>query len=239
MAYYDSVAQHEKHSMTLLDLATRRLRYTIAVSGSIAAIFISAFLYIEWKYENRPVQASQVTGYVKANKTYIRKGHALQPGDHVTTGEDARIALVLGKLMKLNAGPDTSIYISKSYLNRKTGRTTVEIVIKRGTILAVFDNTGKMKFIFRTPHGSISSQGSSIAMKVGPEKTRIVVRDGSAKLAPANGYSIRTLENQAYSITPHKVITVDESPDDDDDVTAIGNDVSDDDNSSTEDHSVR
>ena len=122
-----------------------------------------------------------------------------------------------GKIMKLIAGPHSRISITKSHIDRKSGRIYFEMVIDRGSIFAETDKGWKLQYTLITPHGKVSSTGSRIAMRVEPSKTRVMVKDGSANLSSNKGHSVDSEEGSGYSITDKEVTSAMEPAEDDND----------------------
>jgi hypothetical protein len=239
LEYYDTYAgeQITEVPATIVTYPSRRLRFAAVMTGVVAACLLLFALFSHLQYENAPIHASKVSGNVKADKNRLRKGQRLQPGVMLTTGENSKFAIFYGKIMKLIAGPQTQISITKSYIDRKTGKIFFEIVINEGTIIAVFDKAWELEYTLITPHGKVSSSGSKIAMKVDSSKTRVVVKNGSANLSSTQGKSVDSEEGSGYSITNKEVTSALESSDEDtEDTNLMDNvikDLSDDDDDDT------
>jgi hypothetical protein len=197
---------------------TRRLRYAVAFAAA-ACVCVLIILLLHPQYETAPIQASRVTGHVRANHNTLQKGQQIIPGVLLTSGENSKFAIMHGRIMKLIAGPHTRIVITKSHIDRKTGKVFFEMVIDKGSIIAVFDKTGNLEYTLKTPHGKISSSGSRIAMKVDPSRTRVMVKNGSANISSTSGNTVSTEEGSGYSITSNEVTTTIEPSDGEDNNT--------------------
>ena len=215
--YYDGYLPRQESEIKQGMLFFRSRRIQFAALGVACACVLIFGLYSHMQFENAPIHASKVKGLVRADKNMLRKGERLQPGVLLTTGENSKLALMYGKIMKLIAGPDTKISITKSHIDRKDGKIYFEMVIDKGTIIAVFDKGWKLQYTLITPHGKVSSSGSKIAMKVDSAKTRVMVRDGSANLSSTQGHSVNSEEGNGYSITNKEVTSALESTDEEDD----------------------
>lgn len=218
MDFYDSYAARMQKVRTVREAASARPKLRPSYAASIAAVACAGILGIvliwhPW-YETAPLQASRVTGHVSADRKTLQKGQQIKPGVLLTTGENSKLSLMHGRIMKLIAGPHTRIAITKSRIDRKTGKVFFEMHIDKGTIIAVFDKAGNLEYTLKTPHGKISSSGSNIAMKVDPLKTRVMVKNGSANISSAGGTSVSTEEGNGYSITANEVTTTLEPSDD-------------------------
>lgn len=219
LASYDraSAAQKIAAPGRSWSLMIPQFRYAAGTVSLLAACVTMFFLYSHFQFENAPMQASQVKGHVRVDKTKIITGQSLKPGAIVTTGENSRLAIIYGKIVKLIAGPDTRINITKSHIDRKTGKVFFEMEVDRGVIIAVFDKSGNLEYTLKTPHGKVNSTGSRIALKVDSSKTRVVVKNGSANLTSRQGNSVNSEEGNGYSITNKEVTSAMESSDDDED----------------------
>lgn len=194
----------------------RRLRFAAAAACAALGVIFIFGVYSRMQFEHAPIQAAKVKGIVKADRYTLRKGQHLSPGTLITTGEDSKLAIFYGTIMKLVAGPHTSISVTKSHIDRKTGKIHFEMVIDKGTIIAVFDSGRKLQYTLITPHGKVSSTGSKIAMKVNPTKTRVAVKDGAANISSTHGYSVNTEEGSGYSIINNEMTSAFDAPDNDD-----------------------
>lgn len=217
IAYYDGYRPQQKSPFTRGRIFFRSRRIQFAAVGIACACVVIFGVYSHMQYENAPIHASKVTGLVRADKSMLRKGQWVQPGVLLTTGENSKLAIMYGKIMKLIAGPDTKISITKSLIDRKDGKIYFEMVIDKGTIIAVFDKGWNLQYTLITPHGKVSSSGSKIAMKVDSAKTRVMVKDGCANLSSTQGHSVNSEEGSGYSITNKEVTSALESSDDEND----------------------
>ena len=217
MAFYDMHAAGNSvpAGITAPAALQRRARYA-AVAVAAACACIIAIVLLHPQYETAPIHAARVTGHVRADRTTLLKGQQLKPGVMLTTGENSKFAIMYGKIMKLIAGPHTSISITKSRIDRKTGKVFFEMVIDKGSIIAVFDRAGNLQYTLITPHGKVSSSGSKIAMKVDPSQTRVMVKNGSASIS-YRGRSVNTEEGSGYSITSNEITSALEPSDDNED----------------------
>jgi hypothetical protein len=136
-----------------------------------------------------------------AGRNEVKQGQSLIPGVLLTTGDNSRLALIYGTIMKLNAGPHTKMYITKSRIDKKTGRTYFELVVDSGVIIAVFDKSGNLEYTLKTPHGMVSSRGSTIAMQVDNTKTRVAVKEGEVNMTSSRGRTVNSEEGNEYTIT--------------------------------------
>jgi len=148
--FYDRHALSHRNVEQAVPSRKMQLRYSAAAAAACAVVIMFA-LYTHLQYEYAPIHAAKVKGLVRANKSRILKGQQLQPGDLLTTGEDSKLAIMYGKIMKLIAGPHTRISITKSHIDRNTGKIYFEMVINRGSIIAVFDKTGNLEYTLITP----------------------------------------------------------------------------------------
>ncbi len=194
-----------------------RLRYAAIALGAACACVIIFALHSHLQYENAPFYASRIKGTVRADKDMLRKGQVVRPGVLLTTGADSKLAIMYGKVMKLTAGPHSRISITKSHIDRKSGKIYFEMVIDNGSILAQTGRGWKLQYTLVTPHGKVSSSGSRIAMRVEPSKTRVMVKDGTANIANNKGHSLDTEEGNGYSITDKGVTSALEPSEDDND----------------------
>ena len=216
IAYYDGYLPQQKYAVPQRMIILRSRRVQFAAVG-VACVCVLIFgVYSHMQYENAPIHASRVTGLVRADKNMLRKGQQVRPGVLLTTGENSKLAIMYGNIMKLIAGPHTMISITKSHIDRKNGKIYFEMVIDKGTIIAVFDKGWSLEYTLITPHGKVSSSGSKIAMKVDSAKTRVMVRDGSANLSSTQGHSVNSEEGNGYSITNKEVTSALESTDEED-----------------------
>jgi hypothetical protein len=195
----------------------QRLRIPALAAAAACACFVAYTMFTHLQFENAPLEASRVKGTVRADKNTLQKGQQLNPGVLLTTGENSKLALMYGKIMKLIAGPHTSLVITKSRIDRKTGKIYFEMVIDKGTIIAVFDPGWKLEYTLITPHGKVSSSGSKIALKVDSSKTSVEVKDGSANLSSTQGHSVNSEEGSGYSITNKEVTSAMEPSEEDKD----------------------
>ena len=198
--------------------APRRLKFryaALAFGAACVCVFIFA-VHSRLQYDNAPIYASKVKGIVRADKTMLHKGQQVRPGVLLTTGDDSKLAIIYGKVLKLTAGPHSSISITKSHIDRKSGKIYFEMVIAKGSIFAETDKGWKLQYTLVTPHGKVSSTGSRIAMRVEPSKTRVMVKDGSANLCSNKGNSVQSEEGSGYSITDNGVTSALESDEDSD-----------------------
>jgi hypothetical protein len=213
IAYYDGYHPRQKSEINRQVSFPRSRRIQLAAVGAACACILIFGVYSHMQYENAPIHASKVKGLVRADKNMLRKGERVRPGVLLTTGENSKLAIMYGKIMKLIAGPDTKISITKSHIDRKNGKIYFEMVIDKGTIIAVFDKGWKLEYTLITPHGKVSSSGSKIAMKVDSAMTRVMVKDGSANLSSTQGHSVNSEEGNGYSITNKEVTSALESSD--------------------------
>ncbi len=229
LSFYDRTAASRKNDAParISAVPAPRFRFAAGTVSLLAACVAVYFLYSHFQFENAPMLASHVKGHVRADKNKLRTGQSLKPGVIVTTGENSRLAIIYGKIVKLIAGPETRIYITKSHIDRKTGKVFFEMVVDRGTIIAVFDKSGNLEYTLKTPHGKVNSIGSRIALKVDSSKTRVVVKNGSANLASSHGNSVNSEEGNGYSITNTEVTSALDSSDDDEGTTLYDNTVRD------------
>ena len=192
-----------------------KVRLAAASIALIMVFFASYSIYIHVRFRSAPVKAFNIAGKVKVNKNELTRGQSLHSGVLLTSGEDSRFAIIYGKIMKLYAGPFTSVYLKKSRIDKKTGKIFFEMVVNKGTISAVFDNAGNLEYTLKTPHGSINSSGSKITMKVQDSKTHVFIKDGSANLSSlSKGDSINTEDGNKYTITNKQVFSAMESSED-------------------------
>ncbi len=193
-----------------------KFRYAAIALGAACACVLIFALHSHLQYENAPIYASKVKGTVRADKNPLRKGQQVNPGVLLTTGEDSKLAIMYGKIMKLIAGPNSRISITKSHIDRKSGKIYFEMVINSGSIFAETDKGWKLQYTLITPHGKVSSTGSRIAMRVETSKTRVMVRDGSANLSSNKGHSVNSEEGNGYSITDNEVTSAMDSTEEED-----------------------
>jgi hypothetical protein len=217
IAYHDRYHPVRKSEMRRGVSLFRSRRIQFAAVGAVCACVLIFGLYSHMQYESAPIHASKVKGLVRADKNRLRKGERVHPGVLLTTGENSKLAIMYGKIMKLIAGPETKISITKSHIDRKDGKIYFEMVINKGTIIAVFDKGWNLQYTLITPHGKVSSSGSKIAMKVDSAKTRVMVKDGSANLSSTQGNSVSSEEGSGYSITNKEVTSALESADEEED----------------------
>jgi len=196
-----------------------RFRYAAIALGAVCACVLIFALHSHLQYESAPIYASRVKGTVRADKHILRKGQEVRPGVLLTTGDDSKLAIMYGKTMKLIAGPQSRISITKSHIDKKSGKIHIEMVIDRGSIFAETARGWKLQYTLITPHGKVSSAGSRLAMRVEPQKTRVMVKDGSASISSNKGHSVDSEEGSGYSITDKEVTSAMESSEDDDDDT--------------------
>jgi hypothetical protein len=197
-----------------LTLWSPRFRLAGAAALAICAGLVIYAVTRHLQFENAPMEASSVKGMVKIDTTKLKKGQPLNPGVILTTGDNSKLAIIYGKIVKLNAGPHTRIYITKSHIDKKTGKIYFEIVVDKGLIIAVFDKSGNLEYTLKTPHGRVSSSGSTIAMEVDSSKTRVLIKEGSANLSSTDGHSVNLEEGYGYTITSGGIISAASSPDD-------------------------
>jgi hypothetical protein len=216
MAFYDRLDATGVRGPAAASMTTSlRFRY-VAAFAAAACAGVLVVLLLHPQYETAPLHASRVTGHVSVDRASLLKGQQIKPGVLLTTGENSRFAIMYGKIMKLIAGPHTSISITKSRIDRKTGKAYFEMVIDKGSIVAVFDKSGNLQYTLITPHGKVSSSGSKIAMKVDPSKTRVMVKNGSANII-SRGRTVNTEEGSGYSITSNEITSALEPPDNNED----------------------
>lgn len=213
------LAYHDSYPLTGKQTApVPRPRLRFAAAGACAAVFFLFIfgVYSHKRYEHAQIRTAGVRGIVKADTSVLRKGQDVAPGTLITTGDNSKLAIVYGTIMKLIAGPHTKISVTNSHIDRKTGKMYFEMVIDKGSIIAVFDSKrNKLQYTLITPHGKVSSTGSKIAMKVDSSKTRVAVKDGSANISSNHGYSINTEEGSGYSIINNETTSVFDASDDD------------------------
>lgn len=186
----------------------------IAVASGALACAVTLFaIYSMARYENVPIHAVRVKGLVKADSSILKKGEPIKPRANLTTAENSKLAITHDSIMKLIAGPDTTISIKKSYIERASGKRYFEIVVDRGTIIAIFERAGNLEYSFITPHGRIRSRGSTIAIKVNSSKTHVLVKVGLARLTSLQGKSTDSENGIGYYITPVEVTLLTELPD--------------------------
>src|SRR3990172_9613785 len=216
-SYYDKISPIHNTAASKRDVNLPILRIRLAGGAALfaAASIIIYALYSHMQFENAPMKASKVRGVVQADKNNLRKGQSLHPGVLLTIGENSSLAIIYGKIVKLNAGPHTRIYITKSMIDKKTGKIYFELTVDKGIIIAVFDKSGNIEYTLKTPHGAVSSSGSTIAMKVDRSKTRVAVKDGSVNLSSSQGRSVSSEEGNAYTITSTGVTSSMDSSDED------------------------
>jgi hypothetical protein len=179
------------------------LRMALMGAGALivaTSVIIYAF-YRHMRFEIASMKATKVTGRVLAGRNEVKQGQSLIPGVLLTTGDNSRLALIYGTIMKLNAGPHTKIYITKSRIDKKTGKIYFELAVDSGAIIAVFDKSGNLEYTLKTPHGKVSSRGSTIAMKVDHAKTRVAVKEGEVNLTSSRGRTVNSEEGNEYTIT--------------------------------------
>jgi hypothetical protein len=211
--YYDNYSSDRAEQAPV----PRRLRFryaAIALGAACACVLIFA-LHTRLQYESAPIYASKVKGTVMADKHMLRKGQQVRPGVLLTTGDGSKMSIMYGKIMKLIAGPQSRISITKSHIDKKSGKIYIEIVIDRGSIFAETVKGWKLQYTLITPHGKVSSAGSRLAMRVEPHNTRVVVKDGSANISSNKGHSVDSEEGSGYFITDKEVKSAMESSDDD------------------------
>ncbi len=196
-----------------------RLRYGAIALGAACACVLIFTLHSRLQYESAPIYASRVKGTVRADAHILQKGQEVRPGVLLTTGDDSKLAIMYGKIMKLIAGPQSRISITKSHIDKKSGKIHIEMVIDRGSIFAETVKGWKLQYTLITPHGKVSSAGSRLAMRVEPQKTRVMVKDGSASISSNKGHSVDSEEGNGYSITDKEVTSAMESSEDEDDET--------------------
>ncbi len=211
--YYDN---NNRHNGLAPAPRRTRVRYAAIAFGTACACVLIFALHSHLQYENAPIYASKVKGTVRADKNILHKGQEVRPGVLLTTGEDSKLAIMYGKVLKLIAGPHSRISITKSHIDRKSGKIYFEMVIDKGSIIAETGRGWKLQYTLVTPHGKVSSTGSRIAMRVEPSKTRVMVKDGSANLLSNRGHSIDTEEGSGYSITDKEVTSAMDSTEEDD-----------------------
>ena len=218
LSFYDTTASsaHDGAPTRVTWVPVPRLHFAAGTASLLAACVAVYFLYTHFEFENAAMQASQVHGLVRADKHNLHTGQSLKPGTIVTTGENSRLAIIYGKIVKLIAGPDTRINITKARIDRKTGKVFFEMAVDKGVIIAVFDKAGNLEYTLKTPHGKVRSTGSRIALKVDSAKTQVVVKNGSANLTSTQGKSVNSEEGNGYSITNKEVTSALESSDGDD-----------------------
>jgi hypothetical protein len=220
MEFYDRHAAGMERAGTAREAASttppRTVRYA-AVFAAAACVSVLVILLFHPQYDTAPIQASRVTGHVRVDRKKLQPGQQINPGVLLTTGENSKFAIMYGKIMKLIAGPHTSISITKSHIDRKTGKVFFEMVIDKGSIIAVFNKAGNLEYTLITPHGKVSSNGSKIAMKVDPSQTRVMVKNGSANISSTGGNSVSTEEGSGYAITSNEITSALEPTDDDED----------------------
>jgi hypothetical protein len=214
--YYDNYSP-DRHAEPMPVMRSHRLRYAVIALGAACACVLIFALHSHLQYENAPIYASRVKGTVRADKNILRKGQEVRPGVLLTTGEDSKLAIMYGKVMKLIAGPHSRISITKSHIDRKSGKIYFEMVIDSGSIIAETGKGWKLQYTLITPHGKVSSTGSRLAMRVEPSKTRVMVKDGSANLSSNKGHSVNTEEGSGYSITDKEVTSAMEAAEDEND----------------------
>ncbi|MBP7736307.1 MAG: FecR domain-containing protein [Spirochaetes bacterium] len=191
-----------------------QLRYAVIALGAACACVLIFALHTRLQYESAPIYASKVKGTVRADTHILRKGQEVRPGVLLTTGDDSKLAIMYGKIMKLIAGPQSRISITKSHIDKKSGKIYIEMVIDKGSIFAETVKGWKLQYTLITPHGKVSSAGSRLAMRVEPQKTRVMVKDGSASISSNRGHSIDSEEGSGYSITDKEVTSAMDSTDD-------------------------
>ncbi len=196
-----------------------RFRYAAIALGAACACVLIFTLHSRLQYESAPIYASRVKGTVRADKHILWKGQEVRPGVLLTTGDDSKLAIMYGKIMKLIAGPQSRISITKSHIDKKSGKIHIEIVIDRGSIFAEAVKGWKLQYTLITPHGKVSSAGSRLAMRVEPQKTRVMIKEGSASISSNKGHSVDSEEGNGYSITDKEVTSAMESSEDDDNDT--------------------
>lgn len=212
LTYYDNF---NRHTDTVPALRRLRLRHAVIAFGAACACMMIYTLSVQLQYENAPIYAARVKGTVRADKNMLHKGQMVRPGVLLTTGEDSKLSIMYGKVMKLIAGPHSRISITKSHIDKKSGKIYFEMVIDRGSIFAETDKGWKLQYTLVTPHGKVSSTGSRIAMKVEPLKTRVMVKNGIANLSSNKGHSVNAEEGSGYSITDKEVTSAMEMADED------------------------
>jgi len=202
-SYYDKYAalRNTPESKQPASLWLPRLRLA---GAAVLLVCAGLLLYaVSWyfQFENAPMKAFRVKGLVTVDKNNLHKGQPLNPGVILTTGDNSKLAIIYGNIVKLNAGPDTRIYIRKSRIDKKSGKIYFEIVVDKGVIMAEFDKSGNLSYTLKTPHGAVSSDGSTIAMEVDSKKTRVIIKEGSANLSSTHGRSVNSEEGYGYTIT--------------------------------------
>jgi hypothetical protein len=224
-SFYDTLtAQAVAEPQQSVSLWMPRFRLAGAAFLILCAGVLIYTISWHFQFENATMRASRVKGLVKVDTLNLHKGQTLYPGVILTTGDNSKLVIIYGTTVKLNAGPHTRIYITKSRIDKNTGKIYFEMVVEKGVIMAVFDKSGNLAYTLKTPHGAVSSNGSTIAMEVDSSKTRVVVKEGSANLSSTYGRSVNSEEGAGYTITTRGVTpAVNSSSDDEQDNNSILN----------------
>ncbi len=224
-SYYDSLAA--KPSIKP-DKAGPLWLPRFRLAGAALLIICAGLLIytVSWffQFENANMRALRVKGLVKVDKHNLHKGQILYPGEILTTGDNSKLVIIYGTAVKLNAGPHSRIYITKSRIDKKTGKTYFELMLEKGVILAVFDKSGNLAYTLKTPHGAVSSDGSTVAMEVDSSKTQVIVKEGLANLSSEYGRSVNSVQGTGYTITKNGITTAINPSDEDEDSDSKLND---------------
>lgn len=202
LSYYDNalaLATAPKTVMYRLRLAAPRL----AAAGFAAVLFFAASLfYFNSIDTGAQIKASLVSGVVKDGQKVVTKGRSFSSGSRVVTGDNSRIALVSGDMMKLHAGQQTSFLIKTAHKEKNTGKTVFDVVMDKGTVAATFAKNKNLEYTLKTPHATITSRGSQIIVKVDNDRTQLLMKSGSAVVSSASGSNITAEEGNGYTILP-------------------------------------
>ena len=201
LSYYDQALERKRVYSLTERLRSPKVR--LAAAAFISAILaLSVFFALAPVEHNAKIRAMKVSGIVKSGKHVVTKGRSLVPGSHVETGRDSQVALASGDMMKLKAGEQTSLLIKSAHKEKDTGKTVFGVVVEKGTLSAQFDQSKNLEYTLQTPHATIMSKGSEIVVKVDTDRTRLLMKSGSAVVSSSSGNNITAEQGDAYTILP-------------------------------------
>lgn len=202
LAYHTRASEKKGDIRVILEDRIRKLHVLHFAAAGVAVVLLAltVFFAVSPFETSMRIKASRVSGIVKSGTTVVLKGHNLEPGSRVETGQGSKIAMSAGDMMKLKAGEHTSFLIRSAHRQKTSGKAVFDVLMEKGTVTAQFDQTKNLEYRLQTPHATITSKGSQIVVKVDESATQLVMKSGSAVILSNAGSNITAEEGDGYTI---------------------------------------
>lgn len=205
MNSYDEIYSREMGASVLKKLygMTHAYRKPAAVFSVLVAAVGIAFSIgiIQPVSYSAPFTVRMLRGDVTVNDATVAENDTIAPGGALRLGPKSCLELRHSNIFMLRLSGDCVFSIDKARRSI-TDAYVFSFRLDRGTLVSRFTHGGyTVRYDYTTPRARISATGTDFLLGVEPDKTTLMMREGSVRVMPVSGDAVDAVAGTVYTVS--------------------------------------